>query len=177
MPHAIILALAFLAQSPSATSGEVTFRPTQAEADVPASYRMEGGAFSFELKERRATPGYTVSAVRFPSPVTTADAANNTVHAEYFRPTRPGRRPAVVVLHILGRRLRPLAVPGGPSGRPWASPPSSCKLPYYGERRRGPVKDKRFLSADIGRFRRRGPPGGAATCGGPPAWLASRPGG
>src|SRR4051812_49241916 len=82
--------------------GEAEFRPTAAEAGVPAPFRLGPARFGYELEELRTTPGYSVAALRFPSPVETPDPENNTVHAEYFRPTGPGRRPAAVVLHILG---------------------------------------------------------------------------
>src|SRR5215213_3044684 len=84
--------------------GEAAFVPTTAEGQVPERFRLPAERFAFEVQELRAPPGYTVAAVRFPSPVVTPDPENNTVHAEYFRPRGPGpaRRPAVVVLHILG---------------------------------------------------------------------------
>ena len=40
--------------------------------------------------------------VTFPSPVVTPHEANNTVHCEYFSRRSDGKRPAVIVLHILG---------------------------------------------------------------------------
>src|SRR5258707_15185683 len=95
------LPLILFALLPVPEPGEVPFTPTAAEADVPAAFRMPESTFAFERQELRTTPGFTVSAIRFPSPVVTADVDNNTVHAEYFRPTRPGKRPAVIVLHIL----------------------------------------------------------------------------
>jgi dienelactone hydrolase len=129
--------------------GEADFRPTPAEADVPERFRMEGATFGFEVEALRTTPNYTVSAVRFPSPVVTADAENNTVHAEYFRPEGPGRRPAVIVLHILGADFalsRYLAARLADRG----VAALFVKLPYYGERRPA-GGTKRFLSADIDR--------------------------
>ena len=83
-----------------------------------------------------STPRYTVSRLRFPSPITTPDAENNVVHAEYFDPGRGsgGRSPAVVVLHILGSDF--------PLSRYMAARLADrgvaalfLKLPYYGERR------------------------------------------
>ena len=79
---------------------------------------------------------------------------NNVVHAEFFDPVGfPGRRPAVVVLHILGSDF-PLSryVAARLADRGVAA--LFLKLPYYGERRPrggpGPVPS-RFLSADIER--------------------------
>src|SRR3954469_7114893 len=84
--------------------GEVAFRPTASEADVPERFRLPPAIFGYELEPLRTERSYTVSAVRFPSPVVSPDPVNNTVHAEYFRPKgmEPRRRPAVIVLHILG---------------------------------------------------------------------------
>ena len=51
--------------------------------------------FPYEMEPRLETAEYTVSAVRFPSPIVTPDVENNTVHAEYFRPRKAqgsGRR-------------------------------------------------------------------------------------
>lgn len=129
--------------------GEVTFRPTPAETGVPAQFRLEPAKFRFEREEIRKTPGYSVSALRFASPVETSDLENNTVHAEYFRPEATGKRPAVVVLHILGADFalsRYLAARLADQG----VAALFVKLPYYGERR--PTgENKRFLSADIER--------------------------
>lgn len=144
------VALALLPLAVPPTAGQATFRPTRAEADVPAAFRMEGGAFPFEIQALRTTTHYTVEAVRFPSPMVTPDEVNNTVHAEYFRPSGPGKgkRPAVVVLHILGADFalsRYLAARLADRG----VAALFVKLPYYGERR--PAGDKRFLSGDVER--------------------------
>jgi dienelactone hydrolase len=134
--------------------GDVTFRPTAEEATVPERFRLEPGVFTYELEPVLSTPRYQVSRLRFPSPITTPDAENNVVHAEYFDPVgASGRIPAVVVLHILGSDF--------PLSRYMAARLADrgvgalfLKLPYYGERRPrigpGPVPG-RFLSADIER--------------------------
>jgi dienelactone hydrolase len=129
--------------------GEVAFRPTSQESTVPERFRLAPAVFPFEVEHRLDTEFYTVSAVRFPSPIVSPEPENNTVHAEYFRPRREGRRPAVVVLHILGadfalsRYLASRLADQGVAAL-------FVKLPYYGERRpRG--EDKRFLSTDIER--------------------------
>ena len=83
--------------------GEVTFEPSREEERVPARFRMAANHFAW-----RAAPLQMVSEtlevwdLTFPSPVTTPVPANNTVHAEYYRSRGNGRRPAVIVLHILG---------------------------------------------------------------------------
>jgi dienelactone hydrolase len=134
--------------------GEVAFRPSPDEGSVPERFRLEPAVFSYELEPVLSTPRYTVSRLRFPSPITTPDAENNVVHAEFFHPLGAGRRsPGVVVLHILGSDF--------PLSRYMAARLADrgvaalfLKLPYYGERRPkggpGPVPG-RFLSADIER--------------------------
>ncbi|AGA25916.1 alpha/beta hydrolase family protein [Singulisphaera acidiphila] len=129
--------------------GEASFQPTMAEADVPELFRLSAARFPYECETIRTEPLFSVSAVRFPSPITTPDPENNTVHAEYFRPVGPGRRPAVVVLHILGADFalsRYLAARLAQRG----VAALFVKLPYYGERRPA-GSDKKFLSADMDR--------------------------
>ena len=152
--------------------GEAAFRPGAAEAGVPELFRLPEATFGFELESVRDTPGYSVAKLRFPSPMVTPEPANNTVHGEYFRPKGDGRRPAVVVLHILGADFA--------LSRYYAARLADkgvaalfLKLPYYGERR--PLGgDHRFLSTDIGRstlsMRQ-----GVCDVRRAAAWLASRP--
>ena len=110
--------------------------------------------FAYELERITATPRYTVSRLRFASPIATPDEENNVVHGEFFSPMGfAGKRPGVVVLHILGSDF--------PLSRYMAARLADrgvaalfLKLPYYGERRPkgGPTPvPRRFLSADIGR--------------------------
>jgi dienelactone hydrolase len=152
--------------------GEARFQPGPTEAGVPEPFRLEAATFAFEQEELRRTPEYVVSAIRFPSPIESPDVENNTVHAEYFRPTGFGKRPAVIVLHILGADFalsRYLAARLADRG----VGALFVKLPYYGERR---PKDggKRFLSTDIERsilaMRQ-----GVCDVRRAAAWLASRP--
>jgi dienelactone hydrolase len=133
--------------------GKVDFRPGPDESSVPELFRLEPAAFSYELDQVLATPSYTVSRLRFPSPVTTPDPENNVVHAEYFAPSGAARRrPAVVVLHILGADF-PLSryLAARLADRGVAA--LFLKLPYYGERRPagGGLNSRRFLSSDIER--------------------------
>ena len=134
--------------------GEVAFRPGPAEATVPERFRLSPSVFPFELEPALATERYTVSRLRFPSPITTIDPENNLVHAEYFRPTGEGpRRPAVVVLHILGADFalsRYMAARMADRG----VAALFLKLPYYGERRpaTGVPDARKFVPADIERM-------------------------
>jgi cephalosporin-C deacetylase-like acetyl esterase len=173
----LLLLLSALCFSPIAPeTGEVAFRPGPEESSVPERFRLEPAVFRYELEPVLAAPRYTVSRLRFPSPITTAVPENNTVHAEYFRPNGPGpRHPAVVVLHILGADF--------PLSRYMAARLADrgvaalfVKLPYYGERRpaAGAPDARRFLSADIDRtvtaMRQ-----GICDVRRAAAWLASRP--
>lgn len=134
--------------------GEVAFRPSPEEASVPARFRLEPARFAYELEPITATPNYQVSKLTFPSPIESPDAVNNTVHAEFFDPVGfPGKRPAVVVLHILGADF-PLSryLAARLADRGVAA--LFVKLPYYGERRPPDVPGqppKRFLTADLER--------------------------
>jgi len=164
----LIAMLAF----PGVDKSEATFRPSAAEANVPELFRLTQATFGFELESILETSGYSVAKLRFPSPIETTDPSNNTVHGEYFQPKGPGRRPAVVVLHILGADFA--------LSRYYAARLADrgvaalfLKLPYYGERRPagGP---QRFLSSDVGRstlsMRQ-----GVCDVRRAAAWLASRP--
>lgn len=93
--------------------------------------------FAYGLAPREVHPAYTIHDIRFPSPVQTAYAPNNTVPGEYYLPAGAGgdglQRPAVVCLHILNGRFEVvrllcsvLASRGVPA--------MMFKLPYYGER-------------------------------------------
>ncbi len=140
-----ILCLAMFA---AIEQGEASFTPTSAEGQVPELFRLAASPFRYEMEFRLETPAYTVSAVRFPSPIVSPDIDNNTVHAEYFQAKAPGKRPAVVVLHILGadfalsRYLAARLADRGVSAL-------FIKLPYYGERR--PKNSPKFLSHDVDR--------------------------
>jgi dienelactone hydrolase len=151
--YGLIPLLIFGLRATSVEKGEVQFRPGRLESSVPARFRLDTAVFSYELNPLISTKRYTVSKLRFPSPIETPDAENNVVHAEYFVPVGfHAKRPAVVVLHILGADF--------PLSRYMAARLADrgvaalfVKLPYYGERRpEGRDKnDKRFLSADIER--------------------------
>jgi dienelactone hydrolase len=87
-----------------------------------------------------------VSEITFPSPVTTPFECNNTVHCEYYRPRVEGRRPAVVVLHILGGDF----VLARTFCRYLASNNTAAlfvKMPYYGPRRPPEIR-KRMVAED-----------------------------
>jgi dienelactone hydrolase len=132
---------------PPPATGTVRFEPVGDESSLPERYRLAAHEFPFarsfiEPDSRRIT----LSEVTFPSPVVTDCECNNTVHCEYFQPLVSGRRPAVVVLHILGgdfplARLfcRYLSANGTAA--------LFVKMPYYGPRRPEGV-NRRMISAD-----------------------------
>lgn len=127
--------------------GEVRFEPAAGEDSLPEFFRLKEHTFAFQQEPiPTVSRAMEISAVTFPSPVETPHPANNTVHCEYFRPLVEGKRPAVVVLHILGgdfdlSRLfcRRLAHEGVAA--------LFVKLPYYGPRRQ-PGVAARMVSQD-----------------------------
>lgn len=146
MPY---LPLALLLLAPLPERPVARFVPTADEAAVPAQFRLEESEFAYELEPLRSMDRAEVSTLRFPSPVESPDPVNNTVHAEYFRSNVPGKRPAVVVLHILGADF---ALARFYAARLAAHGVHAVflKLPYYGERR-PPGSDRRMVSLDIER--------------------------
>jgi len=127
--------------------GTARFEPAPNEAELPARFRLSAHAFDY-AQESVAHPGAVmrVSKVTFPSPVTTPHPANNTVHCEYFCPTVAGKKPGVIVLHILGGDFdlarvfcRALASKGVAA--------LFLKMPYYGERRQ-PGSPARMISLE-----------------------------
>ena len=128
-------------------TGEARFIPTAAEPGVPALYQLAAATYRFEREPVLDEAKFTVSKVRFPSPIVSQFEVNNTIHAEYFQPKAAGKRPAVVVLHILGADFalsRYFAARLATEG----TAALFMKLPYYGERR-PPNRPGRFLSTDV----------------------------
>jgi dienelactone hydrolase len=115
--------------------GTATFTPTAAESSVPERFRLTPGEFAWQADPLGADSSTVeVWNVTFPSPVVTPHEANNTVHCEYFQPKRAGKRPAVIVLHILGGDF--------PLSRLFCNRLAQqgvaalfVKMPYYGPRR------------------------------------------
>lgn len=87
-----------------------------------------------------------MSEVTFPSPVTTTEPSNNTVHCEYFRPRSGEKMPGVIVLHILGGDF-PLARLFCYSLARRNVAALFLKMPYYGPRR-DPNSARRMISKD-----------------------------
>ncbi len=105
--HAIIATLLLPLLCPAVGAdehGTVYFEPLGDQKDIPERYRLERHQFRFEMSLVKELPvsNVKVYALRFPSPVKSPDPENNIVHAEYYRPNRPGPFPCVVVLDITG---------------------------------------------------------------------------
>jgi dienelactone hydrolase len=127
--------------------GTATFKPVTDEQALPAAFRLAPHTFEFQVEPQATRSAVmTVSKITFPSPVVTPQENNNTVHCEYFSPTKPGKKPGVIVLHILGgdfdlARLFARALAGRGVNALF------LKMPYYGEREQ-PGDPTRMISMD-----------------------------
>lgn len=97
----IFLAVLLLAP---AENGTFRYEPVAAQSALPERYRLEAKQFAYtkELKYELKAANIDVYRITFPSPVNSETPANNTVHAEYYRPKGSGPFPAIVVLDITG---------------------------------------------------------------------------
>ncbi len=129
--------------------GTVQFVPLDDQKNIPERYRLDKHSFEYEMELKQDLPvtGVEVFHVRFPSPVNSPDPENNTVHAEYYRPKKPGPFPCVVVLDITGgdqklsRIIAQHLAQNGIGGL-------FVQMAYYGPRR-PPGSNKRLLSYDL----------------------------
>jgi len=127
--------------------GTTQFVPTSAEPQLAERFRLSPASFDWQSEQiSTISNNFEVWNVTFPSPVKTADEANNTVHCEYFRCRQSGQRPAVIVLHILGGDF--------PLSRLFCNTLAQhgvhalfLKMPYYGPRR-DPTSHRRMVSPD-----------------------------
>jgi dienelactone hydrolase len=127
--------------------GTVEFKPSEAENSIAERFQLQAGAFDWQSRRMETvTETIEVWDVTFPSPVKTPEELNNTVHGEYYRSRLPGRRPGVIVLHILGGDF--------PLSRLFANALAQhgvnalfLKMPYYGPRR-DPISRRRMVSAN-----------------------------
>jgi dienelactone hydrolase len=143
-----LLAIAVKADDiPLVEQGEIHFIPTPQEQQTPERFRLTEQSFAWRAQRlMTVTESLEVWDVTFPSPLKTPVEANNTVACEYYRSRQPGKRPAVIVLHILGgdfelSRLfcNALAQRGVCA--------LFVKMPYYGPRR-DPDSPRRMVSPD-----------------------------
>lgn len=136
---------------PFPLQGAASYAPPKAELEhsVDARFRLPRSEFNWEAKRLSATAAqYDVFDIRFPSPVETPLAANNTVHCEYYlpkgEPPANGKRPAVIVLHILGGDfMLSRLFCGAIAQRGTAA--LFLKMPYYGPRRE-PGSTRKMIS-------------------------------
>ena len=126
--------------------GEIAFVPTPQESAVPERFRLGAHRFPWQAEHIAQTPRMDVWNVTFPSPVTTPVTVNNTVHAEYYRARQPGRRPAVIVLHILGGDFELSRLFCNALAQ-YGVHALFVKMPYYGPRR-DPTVARRMVSTD-----------------------------
>jgi pimeloyl-ACP methyl ester carboxylesterase len=137
---------------PASEAGAARFEPLGDPAAVPEMFRLEAHDFPYTLTPVPDVSRSTeVAEVTFPSPVVTPHECNNTVHCEYFRARGKegefaGRRPAVVVLHILGGDF-PLARLFARYLASTGTHALFVKMPYYGPRRPSDVR-KRMIEVD-----------------------------
>jgi dienelactone hydrolase len=90
------------ADSPAIEKGKADFKPSTRQKDIPERYRLDAHEFTWELEREYDLPRTHIEVykVRFPSPVVSKCAENNTVHCEYYRPKGKGPFPGVIVLDI-----------------------------------------------------------------------------
>ncbi len=98
----VCLAAPLSAAEPPIEKRSFRFSPAGEQTNIPERYRLSERPFDYRMSPKRDLPnsGVRVFRVQFPSPVKTATPENNTVHAEYYRPSGKGPFPAVLVLDI-----------------------------------------------------------------------------
>lgn len=121
---------------PVVEKGTFQFRPVDDQKDVPTRYRLTERSFPFEMDRKTDLPAVEVAVyrLRFPSPIKSETPANNTVHAEYYRPAGKGPFPGVIILDItagnqmLSRHMGAYLASQGVAGL-------FVQMAYYGPRR------------------------------------------
>jgi dienelactone hydrolase len=154
--HAIVLfSTCLFADTPppepgphSVEKGTIHFAPLDDQHEVPERYRLAAKSFDYQLTfgMHLANSNVDVLHLKYPSPVVTACAENNTVYAEYYRPRRAGRLPGTVILDItagdqrVSRMIAQYIAAKGIAGL-------CVHMPYYGPRR-PPGSRLRMISSD-----------------------------
>jgi dienelactone hydrolase len=144
----LLLSWPLHAGEPEKEKGTITFKPVGDQKNVPERYRLDEHSFSYELEFKASLSATEVDVfkLRFPSAVETPEKANNTVHAEYYRPQGDGPFPGVVVLDILagdGQVARMVSMFLAQN----RIAALYVHMPYYGPRRE-PGSKVRLLSPD-----------------------------
>lgn len=124
--------------------------PSELEAKVPERFRLkQKDEVAFERQPlAEVSSRYDISRVTFASPVKTASEVNNTVHCEYFAPRGEGKRPAVIVLHILGGDFELSRLFCHSLARQNVAA-LFLVMPYYGPRR-DPAQPRRMIGPNPG---------------------------
>ena len=128
-------------------------RPLKPERDpatarLLARYELPGKGFAWKGTLKARFSGFDVYDLRFPSPVVSPDPENNTVPCEFYRVRGGGRRPAVIVLHILDGKFRVARlVSNYLAGRGMHA--LLLKMAYYGPRRPKDPRRTKKLSKDL----------------------------
>jgi len=134
------------AGDPRVERGTAKFTAVDKEK-CPSPFRLDDHEFDYQIQWRDVdSPRFELAEVTFPSPVKTPHERNNTVHCELYRAKQAGKRPAVIVLHILGgdfalARLFCHALNQG------GTTALFLKMPYYGPRRE-PGVNRRMIAED-----------------------------
>lgn len=105
-----------------------------------------GTEFAWELGPGRDSGwGYALHALTFPSPTPSPHERNNTVHADYYRPVREGRVPAVIVLDILDGSNRVAGLVSDHLAKHGIAA-LAVRMAYFGERRLPPEEQAALRS-------------------------------
>ena len=141
------------ADAPVVEKGTATFRPAPAAAEqqVAERFRLTEHSFNYEMKKLDVElSNHEIWDVTFPSPVVTPHEANNTIYCEYYKPVgaelTKTKRPAVIVLHILGGDFALSRLFAGAIAQTGTAA-LFVKMPYYGPRR-VPGSPQRMISAN-----------------------------
>jgi dienelactone hydrolase len=130
--------------------GTATFRPAAAadEQRVAERFRLPEHSFDYRMTKLPVElSNHEIWDVTFPSPVVTPHEANNTIHCEYYKPVgMNSKRPAVIVLHILGGDFALSRLFAGAIAQTGTAA-LFVKMPYYGPRR-VPGAPQRMISAN-----------------------------
>jgi dienelactone hydrolase len=129
--------------------GTVRFTPAGDQKAIPERYRLDARTFDYELSLRYELElsGVAVYRLKFPTALESPHKENNTVHAEYYRPSGKGPFPGVIVLDITGgdqtlsRSIATHLASKGVAGL-------FVQMAYYGARR-PPNSNLRFLSPNV----------------------------
>jgi dienelactone hydrolase len=125
----------------------VHFAPTARESQIAERFRLSDHTFPWQAQRMQTvTETLEVWDLTFPSPVVTPHQPNNMVHCEYYRSRQPGKRPAVIVLHILGGDFELSRLFCNALAQ-YGANALFVKMPYYGPRR-DPDSPRRMVSPD-----------------------------